>query len=451
MTVSSLKSRTVRASGLSVIGHFASLALRLVSSIILTRLLKPELFGILAVITAIQIIIALLTDVGIYQAVVQSARAEEEVFRKTAWTVHAIRGFVIFAICAVIAGVLYGLGRIPSVPLGPTYGDPALPALIVVNSLSAAILGLQSMKYMMAKRSLHFGKIIIIDLALQAGGLVATVAIAVVTHSIWSYVIGGLLGSLLLVLMSHYWLDGPKDGFLLDRQALKDLSKFGRWIFMSSVLSGFAQNGDRLLLATLINSTELGYYSIASNLAAVPAGVADRVIGMVGLPALSEIAREHRSRLREIYWRLRTVLDVVATGMAGLLFATGQLIVDTLYDNRYAAAGHMLQILSFSLLFLRCGVSQNVYLALGLPRHVTALSLLKLMSIATFVPMFYWIWGLDGAIAGFALHMLPSAIYTWWVNQRLGLNQFWFEVALLGSWLLGWLGGDALVKIAGWW
>src|SRR4051812_43585507 len=110
-TNGTLKSRTIRAGSVTVIGHFGSLVLRLLSSLILTRLLSPDLFGVLAVVTAIQVVLALLTDVGIRQAVIQSAAAERTTFRDTAWTLQIIRGFVIFGIGLVIAFVLY-LARI---------------------------------------------------------------------------------------------------------------------------------------------------------------------------------------------------------------------------------------------------------------------------------------------------------------------------------------------------
>jgi O-antigen/teichoic acid export membrane protein len=447
--MASLKSRVFRASGWTVVGHFASLLLRLLSSVVLTRLLTPDLFGILAVVTAVQVLISLLTDIGVQQAVIQSPRAESISFLNTAWTIQVLRGIALFTIGSLIAVVLY-INRIYDVlALGPTYTNVQLPALIAVSSLSSVIMGFQSLKYALATRALLVGRIIATDLIAQIGSLVVVIIIAVQFRSVWAFVIGNLFNALLLVFLSRIWFEGPLDRFRLNREALAELNRFGRWVFLSSAIGAFGQNGDKFLLAGFLTPGELGYFSVASNLAAVPDGILNRILRAISLPAMSEVVRSQRERLREVYWRMRVIVDLAAVGSAGFLFSTGQFIVDVIYDSRYASAGRMLQLLSASLIFLRCGLSQDAYLALGKTQYIPILSALKLVSLAIMVPSFYLIFGLNGAVFGIAIHMLPCALYNIAINRRFNLNRIGLELLLLIAWPIGWSLGEVLLSLIG--
>jgi len=79
-----LKQRTVRSGSWVVIGHLFSQGLRLGSNLILTRLLVPEMFGVMAIVTVIMAGLAMFSDVGLLQNIVQSKRGEEIDYLNTA-------------------------------------------------------------------------------------------------------------------------------------------------------------------------------------------------------------------------------------------------------------------------------------------------------------------------------------------------------------------------------
>ena len=90
---------------------------------------------------------------------------------------------------------------------------------------------------------------------------------------------------------------------------------------------------------------------------------------------------------------MRRLADVSYVGGAGLLFAIGQTLIATLYDVRYLAAGHMLQVLSFALLFSRYGLVQDAYIALGKPQYLAAINLIKVVSLFVVVPAMFYLLG----------------------------------------------------------
>ncbi|QAU38489.1 hypothetical protein XH86_13010 [Bradyrhizobium guangdongense] len=443
----SFKARVLGAGSWTLLGHFLSLVLRFVGTLVLSRLFYPEIFGLLSIIAAVQMIITLLTDIGLRQAVVQSKYGDESSFLNTAWTVQVLRGFAIWSAGILISGGLWLASSFGLLAKGAVYNHPDLPVYIAVASASAALLGFQSMKSITASRLLQPKRLVFIDLTVQAAALVFNIAFGWLTRSIWAYIAGLIFSSAVTVWLTHAYLPGSRDRFGWNRSALRELLRFGRWTFASSALSAFTINGDRLLLGAWVAAPIMGYYSIAANLCSIAEGASNQLFGNVAFPALSEAARDSSARLRHVYIRMRWLTDPGLLFMAGFLFATGELLVSILYDPRYASAGWMLRYLSFGLVFCRYGISQSAFLALGRPDRVLAISCAKLISLFCFVPVMFFSFGLDGAVIGFAIHMLPVSMLILYFNWEHHLHSLRLEVTVLVAWSAGWLVGLGIVEL----
>jgi O-antigen/teichoic acid export membrane protein len=441
--VGSLKRRVFTA-GAWVLGGFAAAQfLRIFGNLILTRLLVPDVFGIMALASAFQIVIGLLTDVGLRPSIMQSQKGEDKSFLDTAWTVQVTRGWLMWFGCLAVSAVLH-LARLSGwLPPGSVYAHPDLPLVLSAVSFSSVISGFQSIKLISLNRKLDMKRITYIELIQMIIGLVVAIGLAWLTRSIWSFVLNTLFGALVTTMLSRYWLPGRKDRFGWNREALIEIVRFGRWIFLSSMIGVLAMNGDRLLLAAWATPAILGYYSIAANLAMVVENTANRIFGSVSLPALSEIGREQRHRFQEIYFRMKGLSDSAFIAMAGFLFAAGEGVIRLLFDERYAPAGEMLHLLSFGLMFSRYGLVQNAYNALGRPNYVAAINFVKVISLFVLVPSFYLVLGIPGAIIGIAFYLVPTVPLILWFNRELGLNNLKLELVVLAAWPLGWLIGTA--------
>ena len=443
----SLKSRTLRAGGWTVGAHLAAQLLRLVSSLVMTRILVPEMFGVMVIASVLQIIISLLSDIGLHQAIVQSPRGNSPEFLDTAWSMQIVRGWIIWVVCASAGLALYFFGRSELAPVGSVYAAAVLPAIIASTAFSSAITGFGSTKAITANRDLDLRKVTMIELIAQLSGLLLMFGIGWWTRSIWSVVAGVWLTSLVSVLLSHGWLVGHRNRFRFDPACVKEIVAFGRWIFISSALGVLASNGDRLLLGVWLSASVLGIYAIALNLATVVEGLAYKLFGTVSLAVFSEAARESPGRLRELYFRMRLPADVVFLGAAGFLCGSGQLIVDLLYDHRYAQAGSMLQILSFGLFFTRYSLSGSVYVAIGKPQYLTVVQLLNIVSMLVLISVLHAFSGVFGAIWAIALYRIPSSAAAMFFNARHGIHSTLFEISVLPVWPIGYLLGKGLSRL----
>ena len=130
-----------------------------------------------------------------------------------------------------------------------------------------------------------------------------------------------------------------------NRDHFREIIHFGKWIAVSSIASFFASQFGTVILRTLLSSSVLGVYSIASALVgAAPRFRRRRSIVALALSVLGEVLRESPTELRRKYYRFRFPIDALSATIGGLLFATAPQIVGRLYDSRYSLAGPMLQI-----------------------------------------------------------------------------------------------------------
>src|SRR5258705_1820423 len=139
-----LHARVLRAGGWTVTGFALSQAIRFGANLVMTRLLVPEMFGVMAIATMLMYGLALFSDVGLRLSVVQSRRGREAAFLDTAWTMQIARGFVIWAAALAVALTFVLLPA--SVPPGSVYADPSLPYVIAILSVWAVIAGFESTK-----------------------------------------------------------------------------------------------------------------------------------------------------------------------------------------------------------------------------------------------------------------------------------------------------------------
>jgi O-antigen/teichoic acid export membrane protein len=439
--------RILQAVSVTMVGQILSQAIRLGGNLIMTRLLVPEMFGLMSIVFMVQFTLSLLSDIGLRAAVIQNRRGDDAELLNTVWTIQVLRGVGLFVLCLVIAFGLFVAGRAGLFQAGTALGDPQLPFLLAVASLSLLISGFLSSNHMTAGRNLALRRIVLIELASQIVSLVVMVAVAYVTRSVWSIVISGIVASTATVALSHTILPGIRNHFLLNREIIGEIYKFGLAILVSSVTFVLATNMDRALLGALVSAATLGVYAIAQNLSAAAEGLISRLFESVVLPALSEASRTSEERLREQCKRLRLPFDLWYLGASGMLFALAPSIVSVLYDERYHEAGAMLQILSLSLIFSRFGVFSMAYVAAGKPEYMAIAHIVRLVAIAVSLPLLFHAYGIYGAIYAVALHQAALVPFYYVFNRRLGLNDLGYECRVLPAWPAGYALGMGLIGI----
>jgi O-antigen/teichoic acid export membrane protein len=387
-----LRKRALRASAWVLGAKPLGMAIQLGRSMILTRLLFPEAFGLMALVSVVLQGLQMCSDVGIGPNIVQSKRGEEPRFLQTAWTLQIIRGAVLWLLCCLVAW-----------PASLLYGEPALAWMLPVAGLSVLIGGLGSTAFATHDRRMLRGRLTMVSYGEMLVSTGMLIVLALVFRSVWALVIGSLVGTLVRVVFSHVFLPGIRHRFRWDSEAVRELVGFGKWIFISTLLTFFAMQTDKLMLGRLVGTTTLGVYSIALVLTSLPRTLVQQIAGAVLFPALAEKFRDDPRQMYEKVRRARGVLLRVSLLMVLGVVAVAPAFFHYLYDARYHDAGWIAQLLAVSVwTAILSGTSDRVLLALGDSRSMAFANFCNLVVTAGACLAGHYLAGLPGFIVGFA-------------------------------------------------
>jgi len=393
----------MRGAVVTAAGYGTGQLIRLARSLILTRLLFPEAFGLMTLVWALLYGLAMFSDTGAAATIVRDKRGDDPEFLNTAWTVQVLRGAVLW-IAACLAAY----------PVATLYEQPQLAQLIPVATLTALLDGFRSTAIYTAQRHLQLDRVVWLDVGNQVLGLIVTVAWALIDPSVWALVGGALAGHCFHVAGSHLFLAGPRNRFRWERESLKTLIGFGKWIYFSSVFHFLAVQGDRLMLGRFLELAQLGVYSIAVMLVEAVLSLASRVINQVLFSAYGKVAQDEADRLRRVFHRARLAIDAFLIAPIGALMVLGNWIVSVLYDARYHEAGWMFQILCIRLLMVpTVANSESLLVAMGHPQYGFGRSVCRAVWIVSAIPVGWVLGGVEGVVWAVALSELPALALVW--------------------------------------
>ena len=427
------KSLATRGAVLELSGFAASQAVRLVSTLLLSRLLFPEAFGLAALVAIFMQGLTMLSDTGVEQCVVQNPSGDDPRFLNTAWSIDVVRGIGLWLVACVSAW-----------PLSVLYKEPQLLQLIPVGSFALVIGGFTSTSLYSFRRAVRLGPLIGIELLSQAITLVAIVGWAYFDPTVWALIFSGLVLATVKAVASHVIDAGYRNRFEWDPAAGREIFHFGKWIFGSSALSFVARQSDRLLIGHFSGVATLGIYSMAFFLSEAAGLAVARVTSGVLYPVLSKIARDEPHRLRDAFYHARLRTDFLGLVPLGGLMIMSQTVVDVLYDERYAAAGWMLQALC---LRVALGVivesMQNCLFSLGHTQYGFYQNIVRSTWILAGIPIGWHFWGLSGLVWATALSEIPVLFLVWAAFRKFELLRASRESLSFVIFLLGMLLGTA--------
>ena len=442
--IPTVKTRILRAATWLVAGNLSSQALRLASSLVLTRLLVPEAFGLMAAINTLYFGLLMFSDLGIWQSVVRSQRGHDPRFLGTAWLIQILRGVVLAVFLLLLAlGISLAAGAGWFVA-GTVYADPLLPMLMAVFALSALIQGMESMQLATAQRELMGRQLVRLELSTQVTTIALTLFAAWATRSVWALLFGTIAGAAIKTALSYVLVPGRRVAPCWDADNAREIIGFGKWIFVSSIIGFLAAHGEKLILGGSLGVAAFGIFSIASNLLSALVSVYSTLNGRVIFPSLSMILRQgDHSAMVRVYTRMQQLADVFLGVLSGVLLFAGHRVVELLYDPRYADAGWMLQLLGLSLLAMRHQVLEQLMFALGRPGWVSANNGLRALCLAAFIPLGFALAGERGAILGVVLSQFASWPLSLRFKHEQGLlnwaTERWWLPALVAGMALGYL------------
>ncbi len=421
-----LRAKALRGSGWTVAGFGASQVLRLGSNLILTRLLFPEAFGLMALAQVFLQGLNMLSDIGVGPSIVQNKRGDDPDFLATAWTMQVIRGFVLFLLMCALA-----------YPASLIYDEPLLFPILVLIGSTAIVRGFQSIGIATASRKMALGRLTMIDLVSQSVGIATMIVWAWFYPTVWALVVGGVVVSIVRVMLGHLYLASSGNRFHFERSAAREIFHFGKWIFVATAMTYFGGQGLRLVQGGLVPMDVLGVISIAGMFGIMADQLIKKIGGGVLFPAFARIHLERPADLVVKLREARTKLFLMSFPLFGFLIVFGRDLITLMYDERYHSGGLFLLIMTtgsaiasqrtpFGMVLIATGDSFG---------HAVIMVVTAVSRIAAVVVGYK----LNGVVGMLLADILAQAIiypFEAWRLRRIGLWFPWFDVAVFAVYLV---------------
>lgn len=423
----SLESRALKGTYSIVIFYGVAMSMRLLSSVVLSRLFLPEYFGLLALVTTVIVGLNLFSHVGLQDSIIQNPRGDEPVFLNTAWTLQAIRGGALSLLSIPLAW-----------PVARFYHEPQIITILPILGFTCLIAGFSSPSLLTMGRHLGVGKLSALELLNQFVQFAVSWIWALFQPTIWALVAGRVAAELARTVVSYWMLPEIRPRFTWDAESVRELVSFGRWILIGTALTFLALQSDRLILAKLVSLQMLGVYGIAFALSDVPRQIISQFCSRVGFPFVAKFADRPRPEYREILLKYRKM--VLAVGGLALIavVSTGDIFIIHVYTKPYHGAAWMIGILTVGLwhTLLYSTVSPAI-LSLQKAHYNAIAYLVYCISLFIVLPLGFHLSGMLGAVIAVALSDLPVYFVTAYSASREGVGtlrqDFLLTVVFFGS------------------
>lgn len=411
-----LESRALKGA-YSIVGFYGmALGLRFVGSVILARLFVPELFGLMTLLTTIIVGVSLFSHIGFQDSVIQNPRGDEEPFLNTAWTIQVVRGIGLWLVMVILAW-----------PIAHFY-DHRLLALLPFVGFTCVISGFSSPGLLSLSRHLGVARSSMLDLASQVTLYAVAIGWAFFDRSIRALVVARLASELLRTLLSYRIMKGAvRPRFVLEREALRSLLTFGRWILVGTALTFLASQSDRLMLPKLLPKSTalqvLGVYGIAFSLSDLPRQIISMFSSKVGFPFIAKFSHQPRPQFRKMLLKYRMM--VLAAGAILLTFTicVGDIFILHFYKKPYHGAAWMIAIFGLGLWHtLLYSTTSPAIMSLQKSHYNALANLLYFVTLISLLPLGYRYFGIVGAVAAVAISDLPMYIVNVYASYREGLG-----------------------------
>ena len=199
-------------------------------------------------------------------------------------------------------------------------------------------------------------------------------------------------------------------------------------------------------MEAIAGMAELGLYTVAATLSELGGMIVSRLTQQVLYPIFSRVFRERPADLRSSYYKARLALDAVVLPLAGAGAVLAPVVIDVLYDDRYANAGWMLRVLMFRVVVAAVLTPcETCLFSSGQSRSGFSRSALRMTVMVVGLPLASHFWGLHGIIWVTTLADVPGLILllTYFRKQQMLdvkrelLVPVFFAAGALVAWPLG--------------
>ena len=374
-------------------------------SIILARILAPEAYGTVALITVFTTILQVFVDSGLGNALIQKKNSDDLDFSTVFWT------------NIVFCTVLYTIVFLCAPLIARFYNNDSLTSLTRVLALTVLISGVKNVQQAYVSKHLMFKKFFFSTLIGTVIAAIVGILMALNGFELWALVaqqVTNLTIDTIILWITVKWR--PK--FIFSFERLKKLFSYGWKLLASSVIETVYNNIRQLFIGKIYSPQDLAYYNRAKQFPEVITNNINNAIDSVLLPTMSE-AQDDKNKVKEMTRRaIKTSVYIMAPLMMGLAF-TSETVIKLLLTDKWIQSVPYLCIFCITYMFfpihtanlnaIKAMGRSDLYLKLELIKKAVGISLLIITVRINVMAMAY----------SLLVSSVLSQIINSWPNRKL--------------------------------
>ena len=274
-----LKEKTIRGGAARMIAQAANFVFRIGSLMVMARLLGPQDFGLVGMVTAFTGVLNLFRDFGLSTATVQRDEVTEEQLSTLFW-INVVVGAVLAVLAVVMAPLVVRL-----------YHEPRLLGITMILASGFLFNALGVQHSALLQRHLRFTALSVINVAALVVSTIVAMSMAKFGYGYWALVAMTVtlpFTSTIGVWIAAAWMPGmPRRGV-----GIRSMMRFGGTLTLNGLVVYIAYNMEKVLLGRFWGAEAIGLYGRAYQLINIPTDNLNQSVGEVAFSALSRVQND---------------------------------------------------------------------------------------------------------------------------------------------------------------
>ncbi|UFH54468.1 MOP flippase family protein [Spirosoma sp. KNUC1025] len=384
---------------------------------ILARLLEPSAFGIVSVSTLMIAFFGIFANLGFSNSIIYKQEEDQQVLS----TIYLLN---------LALGLLIGLVIFFSWPLVVGYyKEPRLENVIKLSSLYFLIVYVGQIYFFLLQKELRFKSVASIDITGTIVGTAVTILLAYNGLAELALILGQLVQQTVKsTLQIMYGAKLFKPVLKFDLNLIKDHLRFGLYNVGDSLVGFIQANSDNILVGGMLGVKQLGYYTLASQLAVFPINRLNPIILQVAYPILARFKGD-TNELKKSYLTILDLLSFINLPLLAGLFITADSLVPLFYGPGWEPTILLIRIFVFVSIFtFMSNPLFTLAFSKGKPKLLFALNVLTLCVKIPLVYIFAQYWGVTGIALAFLAATIVNVLFNFRIVRSL-IGSFFSEFA----------------------
>lgn len=388
----SLKHKIVHGLSWSFASRTGYIILQLAFSIVLSRLLDPDEFGIVGMLLVLTGFAQALAEGGLNSALIQNQRATERHSSTVFWIQFSLGGLLsaLFFRCAPL--------------IAEFFATPILEPLTRLVSCIFLIEAAGNVHRALFSKEFQFQKLSAINLLSTALSGCVAISFALCDYGVWA--LAWQLVAFSTINTGLLWIHSAwRPRFIFDFEAAADLGRYSIYLLGYGALNYWLRNADNLLIGRFLGSHQLGIYARAYQLMMLPASNLVYVVGQVMFPALTRV-QDDLPRFKRTYVHVTSTIAFIAFPLMAGMASLSEPLVIVLFGHHWKEVVPIIRVLSLVGLFQSIVAPVGwIFTALGKTKaqFVLSLFLAPAFLVAMAVGLRFGLQGISFAYAVWAL------------------------------------------------